>query len=138
MEKVYGLESGIIPDVLAALNIGAVLVGVATGGLVASIVGLLLSGLLAVLGVDSGPDIGLVIAIVTGMAAGGYMAGARAKHSSRFHGAVTGLVLAFLVMVIAVLGGSPASTLTIIWLAILSIVVSGMGGWLAGQRRSRS
>ena len=123
---------------LAALNIGAVLLGVATGGLVASIVGLLLGGLLAVFGVASGPDIGLVIAVVSGMAAGGYMAGARAKHSSRFHGAVTGLVLAFVVMIIAVLGGSPASTLSIIWLALLSTVIAGSGGWLAGRRRSRS
>ena len=123
---------------LAALNIGAVLLGVATGGLVASIGGILLGGILTLLGVDAGPDIGLVIAVVSGLATGGYIAGARAKHSSRFHGAVTGLVLAFVVMLIAVFGGSPASTMSIIWLAILSTVIAGLGGWLAGQRRSRS
>lgn len=120
---------------LAALNIGAILLGVATGGLVASIVGLLLGGGLTAAGVTSGPEIGLVSGIVIGMAAGGFVAGARASHSSRFHGAVTGLALAFLVMTVALLGGSPASTVSVIWLAVLSAFVSGLSGWLAGRRR---
>ncbi len=124
-----------IVDVLAALNIGAVLLGVASGGLVASLVGLLIGGGLVVAGVDSGPGIGLVAGIFAGMASGGFVSGARATHSSRFHGAVTGLALAFLVMMVAVLGGSPASTLAIIWLAVLSTLVAGLGGWLAGKRR---
>lgn len=120
---------------LAALNLGAVLLGVATGGLVASLVGLLLGGGLAIAGVDSGPGIGLVAGVLAGLGAGGYVAGSRARHSSRFHGAVTGLVMAFLVMVIAVLGGSPASTLSVIWLAALSVLVAGVSGWLGGRRR---
>lgn len=120
---------------LAALNLGAVLIGVATGSLVASAIGLLLGGGLAVAGVETGPDIGLVTGVIFGLAAGGFVAGTRARHSSRFHGAVTGLLMAFLVIIVAVLGGSPASTISVIWLAVLSIVVSGVSGWLAGRRR---
>ena len=122
---------------LAALNIGAVLVGVAAGGLSASVVGLALGGGLAVLGVDQGPGIGLVVGMFSGLAIGGWVAGTRARHSSRFHGAVTGLVMAFLVLVIAVLGGSPASTASVIWLAVLSTFTAGLSGWLAGRRSGR-
>jgi len=124
-----------IATVLAALNVGAVALGVAAGGLMASIVGLLVSGLLTVVGVDGGPDIGLVVGILTGLAAGGWLAGRRSVHSHRFHGMVTGLILAFMIMLIARLGGSPAETDTVIWLAVLSIVISGISGWLGGRRR---
>ena len=120
------------------MNIGAVLVGVATGGLAASILGLVLGSGLALIGVDQGPGIGLVIGVISGLAAGGWVSGMRARHSARFHGAVTGLVMAFLVLVIAVLGGSPAPTSSVIWLAVLSTVISGLSGWLAGRRGAAS
>ncbi len=121
---------------LAALNIGAIAAGVAAGGLTASLLALLASGLLVVLGVDAGPDIGLVVGILAGLGVGGWVAGARSVHSHRFHGMVTGLVLAFMIIVIARFGGSEAPTLTVAWLALLSIVVSGVTGWLAGRRRA--
>ena len=122
-----------IAGVLAALNFGAVALGVAAGGLTAAVLGLVLSGLLTVLGVEAGPDIGLMVGVLSGLAAGGWLAGRRSVHSHRFHGMVTGLVLAFMIMIIARLGGSPANTLTVIWLAVLSVVVSGLAGWLAGR-----
>ena len=120
---------------LAALNIGAVLVGVAAGGLAASLIGFGLSGLLVVIGVDTGPDIGLVVGILFGLATGGWLAGKRARHSERFHGAVTGLAMAFVIMVIAVFGGSPAPTGSILLLALIAVVVAGFTGWLAGRRK---
>ncbi len=120
---------------LAALNIGAVALGVVAGGLAASVFALVLGGALTVVGVDGGADIGLIIGVLLGLGTGGWIAGTRAKHSERFHGAVTGLALAFGIMVIARFGGSPAQTLTIVWLAVLSIVVSGLTGWLAGRRK---
>jgi len=120
---------------LAALNLGAVMVGVATGALVASGVGFGLAWLLTVFGAESGDGIGLMIGIIAGLAAGGWLAGRRARHSERFHGAVTGLVLAFVIMVIAVLGGSPAPTSSILLLALLAVVVSGLAGWLAGRKK---
>lgn len=121
---------------LAALNIGAVLAGVAAGSLTASAAALMTSGVLALLDVESGPDIGLAIGVLLGLAVAGWVAGRRARHSSRFHGSVTGLVLAFVVMAIAVLGGSPASTMTVLWLALLSAVIAGLTGWLAGRQKT--
>lgn len=121
--------------VLAALNFGALALGVAAGGLAASVSGLALSGLLVLVGVESGPDIGLVVGVLTGLAVGGWVAGLRSVHSHRFHGMVTGLILAFVIMAIARLGGSPAPTLTVIWLAVVAVIVSGLFGWLAGRRR---
>ncbi|HZD23395.1 MAG TPA: hypothetical protein VE569_08355 [Acidimicrobiia bacterium] len=119
---------------LAALNLGAVAVGVAGGTLTASLVGVLVSSLLTIAGVETGPDIGLMVGILTGLLAGGWLSGRRAVHSHRFHGMITGLVFAFMIVVIARLGGSPASTGTIIWLVVVSVALSGLAAWLAGRR----
>jgi putative membrane protein (TIGR04086 family) len=121
---------------LAALNFGAVFLGVAAGGLFASVVALALSAGLELFGVQRGADVGLVIGVVTGLFMGGWVAGSRAAHSHRFHGMVTGLLLAFVVVVIARLGGSPAPVLSVVWLALLAVFVSGLAGFLAGRRRS--
>jgi putative membrane protein (TIGR04086 family) len=123
--------------VLAALNLGAVILGVASGGFSASLLGLLVSVTLTLAGVDDGPAIGLVLGIVSGLAIGGWVAGARARHSHRFHGAVTGLLLAFLIVVVARLGGSPAPTPTVVWLAVLAVLISGLAGWLAGRKKAK-
>ena len=120
---------------LAALNIGAVALGVASGTLTASVLALLVAGGLSIAGIETGSDIGLVIGILVGLGLGGWVAGAKAKQSERFHGAVTGLLIASLIIVIARFGGSPAPTPTVVWLAVLSIFVSGVAGWLAGRRK---
>lgn len=120
----------------AALNIGAVALGVVAGGLIASVLGLVVGGGLSLAGAEWGADVGLVVGVITGLAAGGWVAGRRCLHSPRFHGAVTGIVLAFVVMVIARLGGSTAGTAVILWLALLSIVVAGFSGWVAGRPRA--
>ena len=119
---------------LAALNIGALALGVASGGLLATFVALLFSGLLSVIGVEGGSDIGLVIGVTAGLFVGGWIAGSRSAHSHRFHGMVTGLLLAFVIMAVARFGGSPAGAGTILWLALLSLVIAGAGGWMAGRR----
>jgi len=121
--------------VLAALNVGAVALGVASGSLAASVFALVVGGGLTIAGVETGSDIGLVVGILLGLGVGGWVAGVKAKHSGRFHGAVTGLLIAFLIVVIARLGGSAAPTPTVVWLAVLSILVSGIAGWLAGRRK---
>ena len=119
---------------LAALNLGAVILGVAAGGLTASILSLVFGFLLGLIA-DWGPDVGLVVGILLGLAVGGWLAGSRSRHSHRFHGSFTALLLAFVVVVIARLGGSPASTGSVLWLALVSIVVGGVAGWLGGRRR---
>jgi hypothetical protein len=123
---------------LAALNLAAVGLGVGAGGLSATVLALVIGGLLTLLGVGNGGDIGLVIGVLLGLAVSGWVAGRMARHSERFHGAVTGLVLAGVVIVIARLGGSPAGTGTVIWLALLAAVVAGSTGWLAGRRKRAS
>ncbi|MFZ0625758.1 MAG: hypothetical protein WAN34_04610 [Acidimicrobiia bacterium] len=123
---------------LAALNIAAVGLGVGAGGLFATLLALLVGGGLSLLGVEIGPDIGLVAGIVGGLGVGGWVSGRFANHSERFHGAVTGLILAGVIVVVARLGGSGASTGSVIWLAILSAVIAGLTGWLAGKRKRRA
>lgn len=111
------------------------MVGIATGTLVASFVGFVLAWLLTVIGVEAGSDIGLMLGIISGLGAGGWLAGMKARHSERFHGAVTGLLLAFVITAIAVLGGSLAPTSSILLLALLAVLISGLSGWLAGRRK---
>lgn len=122
---------------LAALNFGAVALGVAAASLSASILAVLLGGALTLTGLEGGADIGLVIGVLAGLAIGGWVAGSRALHSERFHGMVTGLLSAFVVVVIARLSNSPAGTPVVIWLAILSIAISGFAGWLTGKKKER-
>ena len=121
--------------VLAALNLGAVILGVGAGGLAASILSLLLGLVLGLFG-DWGPDVGLVIGIVVGLAVGGWLSGSKSRHSHRFHGSITGLVLAFIIVAIARFGGSPANTGSVLWLAVVAIVTGGVAGWLGGRRRT--
>jgi hypothetical protein len=121
--------------VLAALNIVAIGLGLGAGGLTATLLALALGGLLTVIGVEAGADIGLVAGVVSGLAVSGWVSGRLARHSERFHGSVTGLVLAGLIIVVARMGGSPAPTLTVIWLAVVAAVVAGLTGWLAGRRK---
>ncbi|HSK07011.1 MAG TPA: hypothetical protein VK990_05780 [Acidimicrobiia bacterium] len=120
---------------LAALNITAVGLGLGAGGLSATIVALVLGSLLSVTGVENGADIGLVTGGGFGLAVSGWVSGRLARHSERFHGAVTGLLLAGLIIVVARMGGSPAPTVTVIWLALLAATVAGSTGWLAGRRK---
>jgi hypothetical protein len=120
---------------LAALNIVAIGLGLGAGGLAATVLALTLGGLLTVSGVEGGADIGLVVGVVVGLAVAGWVSGRMARHSERFHGAVTGLLLAGLIIVVARMGGSPASTASVLWLALVAAVIAGITGWLAGRRK---
>ena len=122
---------------LAALNITAIGLGFGAGGLSATVIALLLSGGLNAVGLESGVSVGLVVGFGLGLAVGGWVAGTMARHSGRFHGAITGLLLAALIMVSARLGGYPADTLLVIWLFVVSAILGGASGWLAGRRKTR-
>jgi hypothetical protein len=119
---------------LAALNIAAVGLGVGAGGLSATVAAFAFSLLLGATD-DDAPYGGLLIGIVIGFAVGGWVAGRLAPHSERFHGAVTGLLLAGVYIVVASLGGSTAGTGSVLGLALIAVVVSGAAGWLAGRRK---
>jgi hypothetical protein len=119
---------------LAALSVQAVVMGVAAGGLSVTVVGFLVGGGLALLDVANGPDIGLLVGLLVGLVVGGWVAGRMAIHSTRFHGSVSGLLLGGLLILLASLGGGSASIWNVLLLALVSIVVGGIGGLIGGRR----
>ena len=120
---------------LGVLRLSAVMIGTAGGALVGGavfLVGLLIA---RAVGGDQGPAVSLSVSLLAGLAAGGYLAGRMAPFNGRFHGSMTGLAMAAVVLVIALLGGSPAPTGQVALLALISIVVGGISGWIGGRRR---
>lgn len=121
---------------LASLRILAILTGLGIGALTATVLSLALWLALTAIGLDDAALTGLTVALLIGFVAGGYAAGRMAVVSHRFHGSVTGLVIAALVLVIARLGGSPAPTGQVLWLSLLAVVLGGLGGARGGRPRS--
>jgi len=119
---------------LAALRLPALLAGVGAGTLSAAILAVVGGAALTSVGVADGAAVALAPSIVVGFGIGGYVAGRAVHHSSRFHGAVSGLAMAAVVVGIARLGGSPAPTPQVILLAAMGMVVGGLGGQLAARR----
>ena len=95
---------------------------------------LLFWGVLAFIGFEDAALAGLTAAIILAFGAAGYSAGRLAPHTHRFHGSVTGLGLAGLVLIIATLGGSPAPFGQILLLFAMGIVIGGLSGVLGGRR----
>ena len=120
---------------LGVLRLSAVMIGTAGGALLSSAV--FLVGLLAarVAGADEGPALVLSFSLLAGLSGGGYLAGRVAPFNGRFHGSMTGLVMAAVVLAISMLGGSPAPTGQVALLAAIAVVVGGISGWLGGRRR---
>ena len=121
---------------LASLRVLAILLGLGIGALTATVLSLILWLALTAAGLDDAALAGLTVALLIGLVVGGYAAGRMAVVSHRFHGSVTGLVIAALVLVIARLGGSPAPTAQVLWLALLGVVLGGLGGAIAGRRHN--
>ncbi len=120
---------------LAAINITAVGLGLGAGGLSATLVALLVGTGLTMANVESGSDIGLVVGVFLGLGVAGWVSGRMARHSERFHGAVTGLLLAAVIVVVARVGGSPADNFSVVWLFLLGAIIAGTTGWVAGRRK---
>jgi putative membrane protein (TIGR04086 family) len=120
---------------LAAVRWGVVVLAAAAGALVTTILAFVFWLVLAFAGLEDAPLAGLTIAVVLGLAAAGVLAGRLAPFFHRFHGALAGLGLATLVLVVARLGGSPAPTPQVLLLAGLAILLGGTGGVVGGRRR---
>ncbi len=120
---------------LFALNLTAIGLGLAGGGLSATFVALVVGGGLTVFGVEGGADVGLVLGVVSGMLVAGFVAGKLSLHSHRFHGSVVGLLFAGLLIMLAGFGEAQTSILMVLWLALLSVVIGGIGGWWGGYKR---
>jgi len=119
---------------LAAVNVSALLIGVAGGGLAATILALLFGGILSVLGVPYGPDVGLLAGVFVGLVFGGLVAGRLAVHSHRFHGSIVGLFLAAVIIFLS-RGAAGVSIQAVLTLALAAVVLGGFGGWLGGRSR---
>jgi hypothetical protein len=119
---------------LAALNFGALGLGLAAGGLAASLVGLLIGGVLTLANLDNGANIGLLSGIIAGLVVAGFIAGKLSVHSHRFHGSVVGLMFAGMLILLASFGNAQVSVVTVLWLAFLSSVLAGFAGWLGGRK----
>lgn len=112
-----------------------VMLGLGAGALAATAVGLGLWFLFAALDLAD-PLAGLLPAIFIGFLVAGVVAGWMARTSAGFNGAVAGFGLAALVVVIAVLGGSPAPPLQTLLIAVLGILTGRIGGVIGGRRRT--
>ena len=121
---------------LASLRIFSVLIGIGVGGLGVTILALSFWAVLAAIGVEDAPLLGLTAATIVGFALTGYAAGRSAPHTHRFHGAVSGLGVATVMFVVARLGGSPAPIAQVLLLLGLGIVLGGIGGIIGGRRRA--
>lgn len=120
---------------LTTIRVAGVVFGLGAGALAASAVGLGLWLMLAALGASE-PLAGLLPAMLVGFAVAGWVAGRMAHTAAGFNGSVSGLALAALVVLIAVLGGSPAPPLQTVLLAVIGILTGRIGGVLAARRQS--
>lgn len=122
-------------SVIASLRFLAVALGVGIGSLAATVLALVFWGVLTLVGFEDAPLAGLAAAVIVGFGVSGYSAGRLAPHTHRFHGAVAGLGLAGLVLIMARLGGSPAPLGQVLLLFLLGTVIGGASGIAGGRRR---
>lgn len=120
---------------LAVLRLRAVLLGLATGTLVAAVLFIIGRLIARFARAEAAPGLSLSVSIIAGLFAAGYAAGRLAPVNGRFHGSITALGIAAIVIVVARLSGSPAPTGQVLLLALMAIVLGGLGGWLGGRRR---
>lgn len=120
---------------LGVLRWRAVLVGIATGTLVSAILFVVAILIARIIQAEAGPALALSASLVVGLLAAGFTAGRMAPVNGRFHGSVTALGIAAIVIVVSRLGGSPAPTGQVLLLALLAIGLGGVAGWWGGRRR---
>jgi hypothetical protein len=112
---------------LGTISVRAVLAGMGGGTLIAAVVYLV--GYLLV--APASGELLLTLSLLVGLIAGGWIAGRVAPFNGRFHGSLSGLLIAGVVIVISRLGGSPAPTSQVLLLAAIAIFVGGLTGWVA-------
>jgi putative membrane protein (TIGR04086 family) len=121
--------------VLGVLRVEAVLLGLASGVLASGILFYLLVVLARAAQSETLAGLALTLAVLLGMAVAGVVAGRMARVNGRFHGSITALVLAGVVVVVSSLGGSPTPLGAVLLLAVAAIIVGGVAGTIAFNRR---
>jgi putative membrane protein (TIGR04086 family) len=120
--------------VLTVLRFKAIIAGVASGTLASGVAFVILALAARAFRSEAITGLSLSLSLLLGMVAGGYLAGRLAMVNPRFHGSITGLVLAALTVIIAVRGGSPAPLGAVLLLAVVAILAGGLGGTWGGRR----
>lgn len=118
---------------LAAVRWRAVLVGFGFGLLAVAAISLALWFTFSALNMEGATAAATALGTVAGFGVAGWLAGRRASHSHWFHGAISALGIALVVVVTAVRGGSPAPTGQVLLLAGLAIALGALGGVLGGR-----
>lgn len=111
-------------------------IGVGAAFLALGIVTLVGWGVLALFGVEDAATAAIVAGAPVGAVAGGWLAG-RTAIRAVFHGALTGVLFAGLVILLSVLDGSPAGAGTMIGFLVGGGALGALGGWLVERRRAR-
>ncbi|MGH8925413.1 MAG: hypothetical protein ACRDWA_12360 [Acidimicrobiia bacterium] len=121
---------------LGVLRPKAILIGIG-GGVLGSGLTFALAALVARLArSETMAGVALMLSVLVGFGLAGFVAGRMAPVNGRFHGSVTALIVAGMVVATATIGGSPAPLGSVLLLALIAIVIGGIGGSL-GARRSR-
>lgn len=119
---------------LATLRPWVVMLGVAGGGLLTTLLALLVWPLMELLPVSAPPFLALLLGMVGGMLGAGWLTGRMVgRAGAQFHGSVTGLGLAGLTIVITLLGGGSASLPSVLTLILLGLILGRIGAWWAGK-----
>ena len=122
---------------LTAVRWNAVLMGAGVGILALAVVSLILWLLLSALGVDGAVGAATTFGMVAGFAAAGWIAGRRATFSPWFHGALSALGIALVVIVTSLRGGSPAPTPQVLLLAALATSLGSLFGFLSAKQAAK-
>ncbi|HEX2420479.1 MAG TPA: hypothetical protein VHL55_02660 [Acidimicrobiia bacterium] len=119
---------------LGILRLKAILLGTGGGVLGSGLAFALGASAARVTGSESLAGMALTASVLVGFGVGGYVAGRMAPVNGRFHGSVTALIVAAIVITVAAMGGSRAPLGSVLLLALIAIISGGIGGGLGGRR----
>ncbi len=124
---------------LATVRWGAVMVGMGAGLLSLAAVSVLAWLVLSASGADADAATGgaITVGTVAGFGVAGAVAGRRTRTRMTFHGALAAMLVAVVVTVVSVRGGSPAPTVAVLLLAGFAIGIGGSAAALLGRRARR-
>lgn len=106
----------------------AVLLGLGAGVLGVAVAALAAWWILSILDFEGAAGASTTFGVLSGFVTAGWVAGRRAFHSHWFHGALAGLTVAGAIVVVSILGGSPAPAAQVILLAGMAILLGGLSG----------
>jgi putative membrane protein (TIGR04086 family) len=123
--------------VLGVLEARAVILGLAVGVLASGLTFALVALIARTVRSETLAGLALSLSVLVGFGLGGLVAGRLAPANGRFHGSITALIVAGIVITVASLGGSPAPLGSVLLLALLAILIGGIAGSLGARRRSK-